>query len=72
MLEKTFKALEQTFQVLEKEVSDILKGIPKTKIKGTKIKIGKGSTVNINGTSATLLNDVIVVTQNPNKLMCKE
>ena len=69
MLDKTFKAFEATMEMFEKEMKNIFKNIPKGTTK--KIKIKKGSTVIINGAKATLLNDVIVTTNDPNTLMGK-
>jgi hypothetical protein len=77
MLDKTFSAMNQVFKVAQKEMDEIFKDIEsafnkKVNIKGkTKIKIGKGSTITINGAKAQLLNDVFVVTDDPDTLMCK-
>jgi hypothetical protein len=56
-------------KMFEEEMKNIFKNIPK----GTKkIKIKAGSTVTINGAQATLLNDVIVTTNDPATLMGKK
>jgi hypothetical protein len=76
MLDKTFAAVEKVFAIAEQEMNDILKSIESavksTKhLKGqTKIKIGKGSTITINGAKAQLLHDTFVLTDDPQTLMC--
>jgi hypothetical protein len=78
MLEETFSAMDKVFKVAEQEISDALKSIEsmvnsKKFRKGqTKIKIGKGSTVIINGAKAQLLHDTFILTDDPNTLMCKK
>jgi hypothetical protein len=70
MLEKTFASLEATFKVLEKEMTSFFKSYKGLKT-GTKIKIKKGSIVTINGATAKLLDDVVVLTNKPDTLMGK-
>jgi hypothetical protein len=69
MLDKTFRMFEDTMKMFENEMNNIFRNIPKG---SKKIKIKKGSIVTINGAKATLLNDVIVTTNDPNTLMGKK
>ena len=76
MLDKTFSAMEKVFAVAEQEMNDIFKSIESAvkntkRPKGqTKIKIGKGSTVIINGAKAQILHDTFILTDDPYTLMC--
>jgi hypothetical protein len=72
MLDKTFEAFSKTMALFEKEMKDLFnKPIIPPKGSKIKIKIKKGSTVIINGAKATLLDDVIVITDDPVTLMGK-
>jgi hypothetical protein len=66
MLEKTFKLFNDTMKMFEEEVKGLSKSIFKGK---TKIKIKKDSLIYINGVKARLLTDVVVSTDEPDKLM---
>jgi hypothetical protein len=71
MFDKTWDAFDKcmaTFNKCMATFNEECRNL-KRKSKDTKIKIGKGSIVNINGASAQLLNDVTVMTKNPDILM---
>ena len=69
MLERTMNQLDELMKTMNSEMKDLFKSFQNKSTKKTKIKIKKGSTILINGTLATLLNDAIVETINPEKLM---
>jgi hypothetical protein len=75
-MNNVFSAMDKTFKIVEEELTGAFKDAEKsfkkkTNLSGkTKIRIGKGSKVIINGAIAQLLGDVIVATDDPNTLMC--
>jgi hypothetical protein len=78
MLEKTWEAFDKAMEafdkvmdMFDKEIDKVFRTSSKNLDGAIKIKIGKGSTVNINGASAKTLNDVTVLTKDPDTLMCK-
>ena len=71
-MEKTFKAFSDTMKIFEKEMKEVFKAAPNTFKGKTKIKIKKDSLIYINGVKAKLLTDVVISTDDPDKLMCKK
>lgn len=60
---------DKTMKMFDKEMKTLFSRMSKKKGSKTKIKIKAGSKVIINGATAELLSDAIVLTDDPNKLM---
>lgn len=69
MLQETFKLFNDTMKMFEKEVKNLSEGAFKNFKGKTKVKIKKGSKIYVNGVYVTLLTDVIVCTDDPEKMM---
>lgn len=69
MLNKTFEMFDKTLKMFDKEMKDLFGYVQRNKKSGTRVKIKAGSKVLINGASVELLNDVVVLTTDPDKLM---
>ena len=69
MLEETFKLFDNTMKMFDREMKEIFKKFQSSKSGKTKIKIKAGSKVIINNVPVELVNDAIILTADPNKLM---